>query len=321
MNLKRSLFSKPEGSKKEKKGIVSDMKDFLKSDEVKESGYGTVMIAPKVASLGVSLGAQKNLMSSSKLNKQEADEVNKRLLDVAKKQNTKVVNSNSSLGSYVSEDSIKSARRQIKKHQKKNGLSDSEIESLLKKKQPHDSHLIDEVFRPKHKDVITVGKTGTKASDPAVLAHELGHSQYRRKDGTGGAIGKIAHKANIHSLKKNTSTISLVNGIHSGIKEEKAKQEGKKVSTWNKAKTIAVPVALSAPLLISEAAASKKGLEMLKKSGASKELIKDSKKLLGVNYGTYLAHAGKNVASGEVGRRIGKSWVKYKNKKTDKKGD
>lgn len=153
------------------------------------------------------------------------------------------------------------------------------------------------------------------------MAHELGHSQYRRKDGTGGAIGKIAHKANTRFLKKNTSTISFVNGIHSGIKEEKAKQEGKKVSTWNKAKTIAVPVALSAPLLISEAAASKKGLEMLKKSGASKELMKDSKKLLGVNYGTYLAHAGKNVASGEVGRRIGKSWVKYKNKKTDKKGD
>ena len=60
------------------------MKDFLKSDELKESGSGKLMIVPKLAGLGIGLKAQSNIMSSSKLNKQEADEVSRRLLDVAK---------------------------------------------------------------------------------------------------------------------------------------------------------------------------------------------------------------------------------------------
>ena len=54
-------------------------------------------------------------------------------------------------------------------------------------------------------------------------------------------------------------------------------------------------------MLISEAAASRKGLKTLnKKLGASKELLKSARKDLGNAYGTYLSTSLKPVAS-EIG--------------------
>lgn len=317
MKFKRIYFSLKDKTSKLKSNI-NDVKGFLKDSDSNLGKFGKLYGASKIASAAVNLYNGLNLASPSKLNPEESSVINKKLRDIAAKQGTDIVQSDTMAPTYLSKKSLDLLRRKVEAMRKK-GLSDSEIEAKLKKKGILGSILT----RIKDDAVILKNGKGTKLEDPAVLAHELGHSSYIRKDGTGGKIGRTAHKI-YHSrvgslIKSGTPIASFINGIHSGIKEEKAIQEGKKASKWNRSKTYIVPLAMSAPMLVSEAAASKKGLELLKNSGASRELLKESKKSLAKTYGTYLARAGRSVISGEAGRMLGKGWVRYKNKKQKQK--
>lgn len=166
-------------------------------------------------------------------------------------------------------------------------------------------------FKKNHETIIV------PENNSALLSHELGHAAHYAEGRGGSAVGKIAHKLYDPRIIKGVSTASFVNGIHSGIKSEKAKIKGEKESKWNRTKSVVVPVALNAPMLISEAAASKKGIDLLKKSGASKKLVSKSKQRLGAAYSTYLARATKDTIKGEVGRHVGKGYVKYTNKDKD----
>lgn len=90
----------------------------------------------------------------------------------------------------------------------------------------------------------------------------------------------------------------------------------KKESTWNKVR--------AAPLLVAEGKASLNGLKNMKKLGASKELIKESRKHLGAAWGTYAGQAAvKSIALGEGSRLAGKGigGLIYKNKKDDNTKD
>ena len=69
--------------------------------------------------------------------------------------------------------------------------------------------------------------------------------------------------------------------------------------------------------MVSEALATKHGLKLLKKSGASKELMKSSKKRLGKALGTYGLGAALSIGSGEL-TKIGTDKLMKKINKKDK---
>lgn len=164
------------------------------------------------------------------------------------------------------------------------------------------------------KDLILLGDEGFSSS--AILSHELGHSQYTTGLGRSGSkVGKIAHKL-YQPSKKLSAPVGIVAGFHSGVQAEKAKQEGKKESKLNRALPIVTSIAMSTPMLVSEGLASKKGIELLKKSGASKELINEAKKKLALAGSTYVAKAGRDAVLSETGRLVGKGWAKHKNKES-----
>lgn len=167
-----------------------------------------------------------------------------------------------------------------------------------------------------------------KHNDADVLAHEIGHSNYLRSGRSKSIIGKAAHKGYQASSIATVSPIGhlgiAANGFHSGMKSAKLKAEGKKESTWNKVRAAAVPAALAAPLLVAEGKASLNGLKNMKKLGASKELMKESRKRLGAAWGTYAGQAAvKSIALGEGSRLAGKGIgsMIYKKKKDDNTKD
>ena len=171
-------------------------------------------------------------------------------------------------------------------------------------------------------DTIILGKG--KNSDADVLAHELGHTQFTHRKRSKDFIAKAAHELSGLSkigTRNKANVLYAASGFKNGLKSAKAKAEGKKEKTWDKIKSVAVPALVSAPMLITEASATGKGLKMLKNAGASKESMKQAKKALGAYYGTYALQAGGSIASGYAGRLIGKAVgkKKYKNKEEKNK--
>ena len=171
-------------------------------------------------------------------------------------------------------------------------------------------------------DTIILGKG--KNSDADVLAHELGHTQFTHRKRSKDFIAKAAHELSGLSrlgTSNKANVLYAASGFKNGLKSAKAKAEGKKEKTWDKIKSVAVPALVSAPMLITEASATGKGLKMLKNAGASKESMKQAKKALGAALGAYALQAGGSIASGYAGRLIGKAVgkKKYKNKEEKNK--
>lgn len=169
------------------------------------------------------------------------------------------------------------------------------------------------------KDRVVLGDGPLSEAD--VLSHELGHSKYTAKGRSKNIIAKGAHKLMVPAKIASTnlgSGLSAIHGFHSGRKQVQKKNKGEKVSLWDKSKSIILPAAATAPLLVAEGSASLKGLRMMKKAGASKELMKQARKRLGAAWGTYAGQAYKPVVSGAVGNEAGKLYEKSVNKK-DKK--
>ena len=172
------------------------------------------------------------------------------------------------------------------------------------------------------KDKVVLDYMGDESA--TLLSHELGHSQYLQPKRSKSILGKAAHRlheiSQVASNSKFGTIGSAINGVHSGLKEERNKSEGKKTSAWTKAKASLVPAALAAPMLIAEGKASLNGLKNMKKLGASKELLKNSKKTLGSTWSTYAGLGMKNVITGEGSRWVGKGLGKVLYNK-DKKDD
>lgn len=98
----------------------------------------------------------------------------------------------------------------------------------------------------------------------------------------------------------------FAHGFQAGMKKEENNREGKETGTWDKVRSVAVPAAIVAPVLVGEGKASLNGLKTMKKSGASKELMKQSKKRLGAAYGTYAGDASRAIFMGGSGELAGR---------------
>ena len=141
--------------------------------------------------------------------------------------------------------------------------------------------------------------------DAATLSHELGHRHYTKE--RAGKIGKGSHKAyfamgggNLHTIVAPTS--GFVAGKIAGKNKARREERGEKESKVNKAAPIVTPILVSAPGLVAEAAASRHGIKSLKRHGASKGLIKESKKKLATAFGTYATLGAMNSGIGELSK-------------------
>ena len=317
--------------------IVPRVKYFANPDLNKDKSnldnlkvLGNVAGGVGIATGGIALGDRASKRSSrylknSNLKAKDAESIYRKLEEAAKKKGTRVVEDpNFPNSMYLGTKDGKSFRNSLAKLIRKTRKTGDD--KYIKEANRLKSEVIKEELRGSKvafnnlgKDTVIMGKL--KGAD--VLAHELGHSNYMRPGRSKSVIGKAAHKLSPVStgIRSRVSNVgSAINGFHSGIMSAKLKAEGNKESTWNKVKTSIVPVALAAPMLIAEGKASLNGLKNMKKLGASKELMEESRKRLGAAWGTY---AGKalinNIAAGEGSRLVGKGIgsIIYKDKKDD----
>lgn len=153
------------------------------------------------------------------------------------------------------------------------------------------------------------------------ISHELGHAHFDKgkAKGIGEKIGKAAHKIYLKGGALQHLTFApiagVVAGVRSGRKKAEAEKEGKEESKLNRHSAWGTSLAVQTPGLISEAAASKYGLNVLKKAGASKKYLKSSKKNLLGAFGTYASIAAANSGLGELSRGIA---YKTRKKKLEK---
>lgn len=246
---------------------------------------------------------------SSELTAKDKDKIKEKLLKEAKKQGTKV----------FKEDRFPNAAYTG------NGKNLKKLITKLLKKTPKEQRgqIVDQldeatggVIKHLGKDRIVLGEGNLSEAD--ILSHELGHSKYSKKGRSNNIIAKTAHKLMIPSkLISNNfgGGLGAIYGFNNGRKQIKKKEKGEKISIWDKSKSAIVPTLAVSPLLIAEGAASLKGLKMMKNAGASKELLKQSRKRLASAFGTYVGQSAKPVIGGVIGNEAGKIYERKKNKK------
>lgn len=306
MILLRKLFSK---NKKEDQGSP---KAGIGKKLLAGSGLGIGAIA---VNDGTSVVSNKLADSMGKITATDNNTVKEKLLKEAKKQGTRVVK-DSSIGdnaAYTGTKEGKAARNTIAK-----------IAKYLRKE---DSGNLAQNLNDAGKKVGTwkhLGKDriilGDGFQDADILSHELGHSKHYRGRSKN-VIAVAAHNTMPVSklaMSPLGTGLSAIHGFKAGQKTVKNKRAGKKDSTWNKVRAAAIPAAMVAPVLIAEGSASLKGLKMMKNAGASKELMKQSRKRLAQAYGTYASKSASPVIAGQLGREVGKVYEKSKDPKKNK---
>lgn len=180
---------------------------------------------------------------------------------------------------------------------KETGTSVSEVDSALK------SH-----YNPKTDTI-----NSTRAAD--IFSHEIGHRDHIK--GRAGIVGKFVHKKAVHVpgryISKAPIAISggygLAHGMAAGAREAKT---GKKESVASRI-TGYLPTIASLGMVASEAAASKRGIKLLKEAGASKEYLKKARKNLRTAGGSYRSAVvfggGVNALGRGIGKKIGRDLV------------
>ena len=149
--------------------------------------------------------------------------------------------------------------------------------------------------------------------DTPVLAHELGHAERAAK---GSLFNGIEGKLRDSKLLKRSGAIGLASGFASGYNQTKNSDD----STIKKIGTYVPIIAINTPVLVEEADASRRGLKLMKKAGATKAQLKASRKTLGYALGTYAISPVAQLAMTGVGRVAGKVAGKQskKNKEQEK---
>jgi hypothetical protein len=141
-----------------------------------------------------------------------------------------------------------------------------------------------------------------------ILSHELGHGHYHKKEGSK-KLGGVLHKLRGNKVINHTG-LGLAGSLASGINAAKHEKNGTEEEKISKYGYLVQPGARNISLVGSEAAASHKGMKLLKKHGASKKALKESRGNLGKALGTYAGVAafdlGTNVAARGLGKYIGR---------------
>lgn len=183
-----------------------------------------------------------------------------------------------------------------------------------------------------HPGLDDIGMAGIK--DPGALGHEAGHAYYEKQmvgkiKGKGAAdkIGKYSHKA-YFKMGGSAGTFmglsplsGIASGTISGIRAAKKEAKGEKESKLNRHMAWALPVMVAAPGLVAEGMASRKGIKMLKESGASKKIINKAKKSLAGAWGTYGSLTAANAGVGELSRGMAYKHTKKRLERNKKKED
>lgn len=274
--------------------------------------------------------------SNSKKFAEESKSISGKLKDLANKQKTAVIRGKGGEGSFhmseISDTTKESIRKQFKPAKdaiKKLREYRKEVELQTGRKglrgTPHEgskrkikTNLKEFKKVLNSRDLIAIDHS---LSDPtADLAHELGHSMHV-SGRNGSKVGKIAHKLKhrideldrktMKSLGTNNSFkvgagIGVTGGLLSGIKAGRDEKKGKKESVLNKLAPYAAPLAYKTPELVSEFEASRQGLKLLKKVGASKEYRKAARKTMGAAFGTYASALAAPLLAGYGARQVGK---------------
>lgn len=309
--------------------IILRNKEFSKKEKKDEETKSAAMLAggilaPKAGEIIGNKVMEKGskYFKNSELTAKDKDQVKRKLLQKAKKQGIKVIDApefdnaaytGSKTGRRL-RNTIAAGLKILKKYGRRKDAKyvseqlDGASRNVGSKK----------FWDSLGKDRVVMGKG--KLSDVDALSHELGHAQYMKAGRSKSIVGKAAHKLDMVSniaTGKHGQVLSFAHGFKSGVKNERNKQKGKKSNTWDKVKSVAVPSALVAPMLIAEGKASLNGLKSMKKAGASKKLMKQSAKRLGAAWGTYAGHASKSVVSGGAGEIAGRGYAKLTKKKDE----
>lgn len=147
---------------------------------------------------------------------------------------------------------------------------------------------------------------GYKRGD--IFSHELGHGHYYEKEGSK-KLGGVLHKLRGNKVI-NHAGLGLAGSLASGINAARHEKNGTEEEKISKYGYLVQPGVRNISLVGSEAAASHKGMKLLKKHGASKKVLKESRGNLGKALGTYAGLAafdlGTNVAARGLGKYIGR---------------
>lgn len=197
------------------------------------------------------------------------------------------------------EETLKRDKRKIEKEIKK---YEAEIKKKIKDPKEREKALNDLNVT---KNCLKLGGKGGYIVDKDlhrgdIISHERGHEYYL--DGEGKKkIGGILHKADKSALLNTglDKIAAFASGLNASIEDEK---EG----ALSKYGYLAFPGIRTISKVGSEAAASIKGYKLLKKSGASKEALKESKKNLKAALGTYIGNSITDVGSSILMRQAGK---------------
>jgi len=308
--------------------IILRNKEFSKKGKKDEETTGAAMLAGGALApiaghvIGDKITKKSGYLMSSDITARDKDQVKRKLLQKAKKQGIKVINAPEFENSVYTgskagrefRNTVAAGLRALRKHGYGDRAKDisKRLGYLLKK------NGTSKVWNNIGKDRVILGKG--ILSDVDFLSHELGHAQYMKAGRSKSIVGKAAN--NLRPISeaatgKGGQVLSFAHGFKSGVKNERNKQKGKKSNTWDKVKSVAVPAALAAPMLIAEGKASLNGLKSMKKAGASKELMKQSAKRLGAAWGTYAGQASKSVVSGGAGDIAGRGYAKLTKKKDE----
>lgn len=330
--LRQNIFSKSKNKNSEDDEKKNDKKRKLKGAGLVAAGAGVALAASGGTDKATEKFLDKATEHISTKGSQDKELIEK-LTDRAKNQGIKIIrDENFDNSAYLGTNEGKFVDKLDKRFKKYTGKDDYFKENLGKS-----VGLGKEARKEVGKDTIVMG-IGDK--NPAVLAHEMGHAAMLGKKRSKDIIGKTAHSKlgeivgipdNIISnpdekIRKVGEAGFLGAGIIHGVKSAKREEEGDlKKARIERRKGIIRSAIIVSPRLISEAAASRKGMKYLKESGASKDTLKQSRKVLGNAFGTYASQALKPVALEAGGTAIGygahKLISKSKKKKEKKKDD